>query len=107
MIKNVNHNHKFSSILLFRCVEADLCDDDREKTNINPFSSISHSNGGNEDILNTLIASAQNAKCTEKGARCCSTKFITPKGTGYINCFVRKESLLEIDHGHQKYSRLR
>ena len=82
MIKNVNHNHKFSSLLLFRCVEPELCEDDREKTNINPFSSISHSNSGNEDILNTLIASAQNATCTEKGARCCSTKFITPKGTG-------------------------
>ena len=82
VIKNVNPNHKFSSILLFRCIEPDLCDDNREKTNINPFSSISHSLGGNEDIFNTLIALAQNAKCTEQGTRCCSTKFIASKGTG-------------------------
>ena len=76
----VNHSHKFSCFLLFRCVQPNLCNDNREKANINPFGSISHSSIGKEDVLNSLIKSAQNAVCPEKGAKCCSTKFISTKG---------------------------
>ena len=68
--------------LLFRCVQPNLCDEDREKTNINLSIRSQVIGMKNEDILHTLITSAQNAECPEKGARCCSTKFITSKGTG-------------------------
>jgi hypothetical protein len=60
-----------------------LCNDERGKANINPFGSISQSSSGKEDVLNSLIKSAQNAECPEKGARCCSIKFISTKGKFY------------------------
>ena len=66
-----------------------MCNDEREKANINPFGSISHSSFGKEDLLNSLIKSAQNADCPEKDARCCSTKFISTKGKFY-NFYVQK-----------------
>ena len=76
------NSHKLSSILLFRCVQSNFCDDDEGKANINQFG-ISFSSSGKEDVLNSLIKSAQNAECPEKGARCCSTKFISTKGKFY------------------------
>ena len=66
-----------------------MCNDEREKANINPFGSISHSSSGKADVLNTLIKSAQNAECPEKGAICCSTKFISTKGKFYDSLSVR------------------
>jgi hypothetical protein len=60
-----------------------LCNDERGKANINPFGSISQSSSGKEDVLNSLIKSAQDAECPEKGARCCSIKFISTKGKLY------------------------
>ena len=49
--------------LYHSCVKANRCDDNRNKNNVNKLDS--------EDILNSLISSAQNAKCDE-GSVCCS-----------------------------------
>ena len=87
--KGIKSILQFSSFLLFRCVQPNLCNDEREKANINPFGSISHSSFGKEDVLNFLIESAQNAECPEKGARCCSTKFISTKGKFYGSLSIR------------------
>merc|ERR1712203_1070992 len=75
--------------LTYKCVQPNVCNDEREKANINSFGSISHSSFGKEDVLNSLIESAQNAECPEKGARCCSTKFISTKET----CDVQARNL--------------
>ena len=72
--------------LLFRCVQSNFCDDDEGEANLNPFSV---SSSGKEDVLNALIKAAQNAECPEKGARCCSTKFISTKGKFYDSLSVR------------------
>ena len=71
---------QISFLLLSRCVQPNLCDDNSGKGNINSFgvSIIQSSGSGKEDILNTLITSAQNAKCPSNvNTRCCSMKFIS------------------------------
>merc|ERR1712194_277498 len=53
--------------LTYNCVQPDLCDDNRNKPNINPRAGL--------DILNGLISSAQDAKCPDESYVCCSKNF--------------------------------
>ena len=57
-------------IFSFRCVKKDPkeCFDKRDKKGINEF--------GAEDVLNSLISSAQDAKCLDEGQICCKEEHV-------------------------------
>ena len=61
-----NKSQNLSSFSLLSCVQPSLCEDNRNKTGVVQFAA--------EDILNSLISSAQNANCPD-GDICCSRKF--------------------------------
>ena len=58
---------------LSSCVQPHLCDDNRNKANINPRTV-------SLDILNGLISSAQDAKCPNESDVCCAKNFIKKPG---------------------------
>ena len=58
---------------LSSCVKPDLCDDNRNKPNVNPRTTTL-------DILNGLISSAQDAKCPNESDVCCAKKFTKNPG---------------------------
>ena len=63
----------FSFHSLSSCVQPDLCDDNRNKSNFNPrIASL--------DILNGLINSAQDAKCPNENEICCAKKLTKNPG---------------------------
>ena len=62
---------KFYFHPLFSCIQQGLCDDNRIKLSLNPFSASSAS----EDILKLLISSAKNAKCPGERNICCAIEF--------------------------------
>ena len=59
---------KFYFHSLFSCIQQGLCERNRIKLSLNPFS-------GSEDILKLLISSAQNANCPGEGNICCAIEF--------------------------------
>ena len=73
---------KFYFHSLFSCIRKDLCDDNRIKLSLNPFSA-------SEDILKLLISSAKNAKCPGEGNICCAIEFTKEVS---VDCVMSKWS---------------
>ena len=73
----------FSFHPLSSCVQPDLCDDNRNKSNINPRTV-------SLDILNNLISSAQDAKCPNESDVCCAKN--STKNPGNIKMVLSKNT---------------
>ena len=63
-----------------------MCDDNRIKLSLNPFSA---SFSASEDILKLLISSAKNAKCPGEGNICCAIEFTKEVS---VDCVMSKWS---------------
>ena len=72
----------FSFHSLSSCVQPDLCDDSRNKSNINPRTV-------SLDILNGLISSAQDAKCPNESDVCCAKNSTKNPGNIPHTSFLR------------------
>ena len=52
-----------------------MCDDNRNRLSLNPRGAFAaNPSTASEDILNSLISSAQDAKCPDEGNICCKKK---------------------------------
>ena len=81
---------KFYFHSLFSCIQQDLCDDNRNKLSLNPRGAFAaNPSTASENILNSLISSAQDAKCPDEGNICCA-KNLTKEVS--VDCVMSKWS---------------